>query len=140
MRLKTFLILSQQFTLVSEGGHELVRRANSSSTKAAPAWADKARGREGLGLATLAIFCNFLAGTFSAVSKRNFARKYAFDSIFQALQDVHSFAPLRSQNFSKNQFEKSAIFVKIQQLFANVAKSAKCCQISKIAARESARF
>ena len=42
-----------------------------------------------------------LAGSFSAVSKRNFARKYAFDSIFQALQDVHTFAPLRSQNFNK---------------------------------------
>ena len=28
----------------------------------------------------------FLAGSFSAVPKRNFARKYAFDSIFQALQ------------------------------------------------------
>ena len=27
-------------------------------------------------------FCKFLAGSFSAVSKRNFARKYAFDSIF----------------------------------------------------------
>ena len=30
--------------------------------------------------------CKFLAGSFSAVSKRNFERKYAFDSIFQALQ------------------------------------------------------
>ena len=46
-------------------------------------------------------FCKFLAGSFSAVSKRNFARKYAFDSIFQALQDLHSFAPLQSQNFRK---------------------------------------
>ena len=46
-------------------------------------------------------FCKFLAGSFSAVSKRNFARKYAFDSIFQALQDLHPFAPLQSQNFSK---------------------------------------
>jgi len=46
-------------------------------------------------------FCNFFAGSFSALSKRNFARKYAFDSIFQALQDLHTFAPLRSQNFSK---------------------------------------
>ena len=46
-------------------------------------------------------FCNFLAGSFSAVSKRNFARRYAFDSIFQALQDLHTFAPLQSQNFSK---------------------------------------
>ena len=46
-------------------------------------------------------FCKFLAGSFSAVSKRNFARKYAFDSIFQALQDLHPFAPLQSQNFRK---------------------------------------
>ena len=45
--------------------------------------------------------CKFLAGSFSAVSKRNLARKYAFDSIFQALQDLHPFAPLRSQNFRK---------------------------------------
>ena len=40
--------------------------------------------------------CKFLAGSFSAVSKRNFARKYAFDSIFQVLQDLHPFAPLES--------------------------------------------
>ena len=46
-------------------------------------------------------FCKFLAGSFSAVSTRNFARKYAFDSIFQALQDLHPFAPLQSQNFRK---------------------------------------
>ena len=46
-------------------------------------------------------FCNFLAGPFSAVSKRNFARKYAFDSICQAPQDLHTFAPLQSQNFRK---------------------------------------
>ena len=44
---------------------------------------------------------NLLVGSFSAVSKRNFARKDAFDSIFQALQDLHSFAPLQSQNFRK---------------------------------------
>ena len=46
-------------------------------------------------------FCKFLAGSFSAVSKRNFARKYAFDSIFQSLQDLHPFAPLQSQNYRK---------------------------------------
>ena len=46
-------------------------------------------------------FCKFLAGSFSAVSKRKFARKYAFDSIFQTLQDLHPFAPLRSQNFRR---------------------------------------
>ena len=71
-------------------------------------------------------FWKFLAGSFSAVSKRNFARKYAFDSIFQALQDLHPFAPLQSQNFRKKRFEKSAIFVKIQQ------KNCKCRKICKM--------
>jgi len=52
-------------------------------------------------LAFFAKFCKFLAGSFSAVSKRNFARQYAFDSISQVLQDLHPFAPLRSQNFRK---------------------------------------
>ena len=37
--------------------------------------------------------------------------------------------------FAKNRFEKSTIFVKFQQKIANVAKSAKFCQISKISAR-----
>ena len=63
----------------------------------------------GLGLAKLgklAKFCKFLAGSFSAVSKRNFARKYAFDSIFQALQDLHISALLQSQNFSKKLVSK----------------------------------
>ena len=54
------------------------------------------------GLGKLANFATFLAGSFSAVSKRNFVRKYAFDSILQSLQDLHTFAPLQSQNFSKN--------------------------------------
>ena len=36
-----------------------------------------------------------------AANKRNFASKYAFDSIFQALQDVHTFAMLQSQHFGK---------------------------------------
>ena len=60
--------------------------------------------RLGLGLAKLANsknlnfaeFGNFLAGSFSAVSKRNFAIKYAFDSIFQVLQNLHTSAPLQS--------------------------------------------
>ena len=58
-------------------------------------------GGEGAKLANLAIFSKFLAGSFSAVSKRNFARKCAFDSIFQDLQDLHTFAALQSQHFSK---------------------------------------
>ena len=69
-----------------------------------PGEAQLARVPPRLGLAylgKLANFYKFLAGSFSAVSKRNFARKYAFDSIFQALQDSHPFAPLQSQNFRK---------------------------------------
>ena len=45
----------------------------------------------------IAKFCKLLAGSFSAVSKGSFARKYAFDSIFQTPQDLHTFAPLQSQ-------------------------------------------
>jgi hypothetical protein len=41
---------------------------------------------------------------------------------------------------AKNLFEKSAIFVKFQQNFANVAKSAKFWQNSKCSARKSGRF
>ena len=57
--------------------------------------------------------CKFLAGSFSAVSKRNFARKYAFDSIFQDLQDLHPFAPLQSQNFRKKSVWKNSNFREI---------------------------
>ena len=46
--------------------------------------------------ANFAKFCKFLVGSFSAVSKQKFARKYAFDSSFHDLQDVHTFAPLQS--------------------------------------------
>ena len=73
-------------------------------------------------------FCKFLAGSFSAVSKRNFARKYAFDSIFQALQDLHPFAPLQSQNFSKKSVWKRSNFREI---------SAKKLQMSLVWVLES---
>ena len=36
--------------------------------------------------------------------------KYAFDSIFQALQDLHPFAPLQSQNFRKKSVWKNSNF------------------------------
>ena len=67
-------------------------------------------------LAIFAKFCKFLAGSFSAVSKRKFARKYAFDSIFQALQDVHTSAQLQSQNFRKKSVWK------IRKFYENSAK------------------
>ena len=35
------------------------------------------------------------------ILQENINSKYAFDSIFQALQDLHTFAPLQSQNFRK---------------------------------------
>ena len=72
-------------------------------------------------------FCKFLAGSFSAVSKRNFARKYAFDSIFQALQDLHPFAPLQSQNFSKKSVWKISIFC--ESSAKSLQKSQNTCKI-----------
>ena len=42
-----------------------------------------------------------LRGSFSAVSKPIFAIKYSLESSRRDLQDLHSFAPLRSQNFGK---------------------------------------
>ena len=136
-------VCQQPVTKSTPGSSPARRRRRPSSRSAAASSRRCSRRRPGAStrasatseLVKLAKFCKFLAGSFSAISKRNFARKYAFDSIFQAIQDVHTFAPLRSQNFSKNRFEKSAFFVKIQQNFANVAKFAKCCQISKFSAR-----
>ena len=51
--------------------------------------------------------------------------KYAFDNIFQGLQDVHTFAPLQTQHLAKNRFLKSAIFVKCQQNVCNFWKVCK---------------
>ena len=86
-----------------------------------------ARWRQGgLGLAILgklANFCKFLAGSFSAVSKRNFARKYAFDSIFQALQDLHPFAPLQSQNFRKKSVWKISNFCENSVTFLQMSQN-----------------
>ena len=42
-----------------------------------------------------------LRGSLSAVSKPNFASKYAFESSRRDLQDLHAFAPLSIQNFSQ---------------------------------------
>ena len=81
---------------------EKAPRGPAGRTSAADAaGSSRVRGLGSAKLANFAKFCKFLAGSFSAVSKRNFARKYAFDSIFQDLQDLHPFAPLQSQNFSK---------------------------------------
>ena len=60
-------------------------------------------------------FCKFLVGSFSAVSKQNFASEYASDNIFQAPHDVHTFAPLQTQYFSKNSVLKFIIFRKTSE-------------------------
>ena len=44
-------------------------------------------------------------GSFSAVSTATIARVGAFFSIFRDLQDLHTFAPRRFQNFSKKSSE-----------------------------------
>ena len=43
----------------------------------------------------------FFGGLVLGCIKTKVCKKYAFDSIFQALQDLHTFAPLQSQKFSK---------------------------------------
>ena len=42
-----------------------------------------------------------LRGSFSAVSTATIATKYSFFQVFRDLQDSHTFAPPRSQNFSE---------------------------------------
>ena len=59
--------------------------------------------------------------------KTKFCKKICVRQHFQALQDLHTFASLQSQNFSKkNHFEKSTTFVKIQQWIYKYCKFAKC--------------
>ena len=59
-------------------------------------------------LPSSAKFCNFLVGSFSAVSKRNFAIEYAFDSIFKTYKMctlLHRSKRNIFQFFSKNRFK-----------------------------------
>ena len=44
---------------------------------------------------------NFWRARSRLYQNETLQKKYAFDSIFQALQDLHPFAPLQSQNFRK---------------------------------------
>ena len=57
-----------------------------------------------------------LGGSFSAVSKPNFASKYSFESSWRDLEDLHAFAPLSIQNFSQI---SSIFFAFLQFLFSN---------------------
>ena len=62
-------------------------------------------------------FRETLAGSFSSVSKPIFATKVSFCSIFRDLQDLHSFAPVETQNFYKNSYENLLIFSKKSTFF-----------------------
>ena len=71
---------------------------------------------------------DFFGGPFSAVSTPILATKYSFCSIFRDLQDLHTFAPLQSQKFSKilqffGDFIKiSGILLKFCEIFQKFAK------------------
>ena len=92
------------------------------------------RRASGLGsakLARFAKFCKFLAGSFSAVSKRNFASVTAFFKLYKIFILLHR---CNLKIFAKSRFEKSEIFVKSQQKICKCRKNCKFCQNSKISA------
>ena len=70
---------------------------------------------------TFGKFCETLEGSFSAVSTPLIARVGAFFRIFQNLQDLHSSAPLQTQNFPE-----------FRQNFQEVAKVRKSCKSRKV--------
>ena len=61
--------------------------------------------------------CETLESSFSAVSTPMFATKYSFFSVFRDLQDLQSFAPLRSQIFNENRHKLFAF----SEISANIA-------------------
>ena len=77
---------------------------------------------------TIEYFIQFrqtLGGPFSAVSTATIATKYSFFQDFRDLQDFHTFAPLRSQNFSKKVVTILSFLNKLNNLFnSNFMKNA----------------
>ena len=70
------------------------------------------------------IFC-YLSISFSAVSRPNFTSKYSFFSIFQDLQDPHTFAPLHIQNLQifSNFSLKNDEFSRFLQIFGEICSN-----------------
>ena len=64
---------------------------------------------------------NFRGREFSAVSRPIFATKYLFFRILRDLEDMQSFAPLRSQNSSKKSAKNFVV-----KLFSNFCKKSQC--------------
>ena len=67
-------------------------------------------------------FLQIFGGLVLGCIKTKFCKKYAFDNIFQALQDLHPFAPLQCQNFRKKSVWKIAHFAIFLNIFANFGK------------------
>ena len=70
-------------------------------------------------------FCQFLAGSFSDVSKRNFATKYAFDNIFMHFSSSTRFASFCTAAisiFSQKIGLKNCEFHKISENFGKFWK------------------
>ena len=74
---------------------------------------------------TLATTHHSFLGSFSAVSKRNFATKYAFFQVFRDLQNYLGKFSKILQNFAKNQrfSQKSALFLQKSENFAKICNS-----------------
>ena len=133
------LLPSQSFSRQALSEGYSARSGAATSSALFPGLAGSDSGR--LKIWIISKFCKFLAGSFSAVSKRDFARKYAFDSIFNLYKSciLFFFKKNRARGWrllhccnlktlAKKRFEKSAIIVKSQkkvckclQMFANFA-------------------
>ena len=77
----------------------------------------------------LAKYCKCVGGLVLGCIKTKFQILQAFESIFQSLQDVHTFAPLQTQFHSKKAAKKISNFREIKkkilldlQNFANFLK------------------
>ena len=78
--------------------------------------------------------CKFLAGSFSAVSKQNFARKLRLTAFFKLYKICILLYRCNLKILAKNRFEKQEFSWKFSKHFANVAKFAKYCKNSKFSA------
>ena len=110
------------------GGSGVARTARLAVEHSEPA----SVATQGLGLAKLgklAKFFQIFGGLILGRIKTKFCKiiisKYAFDSIFQALQDLHPFAPLQSQHFSKKSVRRirNLTFVKLSKHFLQMLQN-----------------
>ena len=92
----------------------------------AAAWTSKVAGSAAHCSTRLATTHHSFLGSFSAVSKRNFATKYAFFQVFRDLQNYLADFLKKLQNFAKiakiaNFLRNFRIFAKKVLIFAKIA-------------------